>query len=144
MTSQTLPKRFQTQVELSRGHIATLRGVIAVMAMICAGLWYGWTMAPSHMTVHIPPDLRWQGPGAKCLCVCRLYLAANASLAGEWYEGLCCQHPSATKFRNAAFLRLVGKRLSDQDGQGRVAQQDPQWLRDPRTQLRDRSGRGAE
>ncbi len=58
MTSQTLPKRFQTQVELSRGHIATLRGVIAVMAMICAGLWYGWTMAPSHMTVHIPPDLR--------------------------------------------------------------------------------------
>jgi len=62
MTSQSLPqplpKRFQTQVEISREHIITLRAVIALMTVICTGLWYGWTMAPSRMTVHIPPDLR--------------------------------------------------------------------------------------
>ncbi len=53
--SQPLPKRFQTQVEISRSHITTLRGVILLMAVICGALWYGWTMAPSQMTVHIPP-----------------------------------------------------------------------------------------
>ncbi len=55
---QPLPKRFQTQVEISRGHITTLRGVILLLALICGALWYGWTKAPSQMTVHIPPDLR--------------------------------------------------------------------------------------
>ena len=56
--SHALPKRFQTQVEISKGHIATLRGVILLMAAICGLFWYGWTTAPSHITVHIPPDLR--------------------------------------------------------------------------------------
>lgn len=57
-TKEALPKRFQTQVEISRAHINTLRGIILLMALICGGLWYGWISAPSHMTVHIPPDLR--------------------------------------------------------------------------------------
>lgn len=58
MTTTPLPKRFQTQVEISRTHIVTLRGVIILLALMCLGLWYGWTTAPKDIIVHIPPDLR--------------------------------------------------------------------------------------
>ncbi|MGI9500634.1 MAG: PFL_4703 family integrating conjugative element protein, partial [Geminicoccaceae bacterium] len=53
-----LPRRFKTAVEVSHGHIMTLRCVIALMTLICGALWYGWMKAPSSITVHIPPDLR--------------------------------------------------------------------------------------
>lgn len=39
-------------------HILTLRAVIAVLVLICAGLWYGWQSAPERLTIHNPPDLR--------------------------------------------------------------------------------------
>ncbi len=58
MTSQAVPKRFHTQVEISRAHIATLRGVIILMALVSAGLLYGWTTAPKQLTVHIPPSFQ--------------------------------------------------------------------------------------
>jgi len=32
--------------------------VIALQALIIAGLWIGWSQAPKYLTVHIPPDLR--------------------------------------------------------------------------------------
>jgi integrating conjugative element protein (TIGR03746 family) len=53
--TQTVPKRFHTQVEISRAHITTLRAVILLMALVIAGLLYGWSTAPKQMTVHIPP-----------------------------------------------------------------------------------------
>ena len=54
----TLPKKFQTQVEVSRAHIASLRLMLLVMAVLCLGALYGWKTAPSRMTVHIPPSFR--------------------------------------------------------------------------------------
>lgn len=58
MTKKELPKRFHTQVEISRAHITTLRSVILLMGILCGGLLYGWAQAPSQMTVHIPPSFR--------------------------------------------------------------------------------------
>lgn len=58
MTNQAMPKRFHTAVEISRGHIMTLRGVIGLMSLVCAALFYGWMSAPSQMTVHIPPSFQ--------------------------------------------------------------------------------------
>lgn len=60
MTEQTqaVPKRFHTQVEISRAHITSLRGVILVMILVLAGLLYGWTNAPKQLTVHIPPNFQ--------------------------------------------------------------------------------------
>ena len=51
-------KRFQTQVETANDHIATLRIVIAILVVVIAGMWYGWSTSPERLTVHVPPDLR--------------------------------------------------------------------------------------
>jgi integrating conjugative element protein (TIGR03746 family) len=32
--------------------------VIAIQAVVIAGLWFGWSQSPERLTVHIPPDLR--------------------------------------------------------------------------------------
>jgi integrating conjugative element protein (TIGR03746 family) len=39
-------------------HIASLRLIIGVLAMLLAGTGYGWYQAPQDMTIHNPPDLR--------------------------------------------------------------------------------------
>lgn len=54
----TLPKKFQTQVEVSKAHIQTLRVVIVLLALLCVGALYGWTTAPQQITVHIPPQFQ--------------------------------------------------------------------------------------
>ena len=54
----TLPKKFQTQVEVSKAHIVTLRVVILLLALLCSGALYGWTTAPQQITVHIPPQFQ--------------------------------------------------------------------------------------
>ena len=58
MSGDAYPKRFHTQVEISQAHITTLRGVILLMFLVCAGLAFGWMRAPSQMTVHIPPTFQ--------------------------------------------------------------------------------------
>ncbi|MEC8916317.1 PFL_4703 family integrating conjugative element protein [Salinicola sp. V024] len=39
-------------------HITTLRGVIIVLVLFCAGMGLGWYSAPKDLTISIPPDLR--------------------------------------------------------------------------------------
>lgn len=39
-------------------HITTLRSVIVVMILVCAGLFWGWKTSPDRLDVHVPPDLR--------------------------------------------------------------------------------------
>lgn len=39
-------------------HIWSLRIVIGLLTLLCAGLWFGWKSAPDELTIHNPPDLR--------------------------------------------------------------------------------------
>lgn len=39
-------------------HISTLRAIVAVLAVACGAMWYGWQAAPKDLTITIPPDLR--------------------------------------------------------------------------------------
>lgn len=41
-----------------RSHITTLRWMVGLMALLCAGLWQGWQQAKQDVRIHIPPDLR--------------------------------------------------------------------------------------
>lgn len=50
--------RFKNAVDTQRAHILTLRGVVAILSVTCAALWYGWQTAPQALTIHVPPDLR--------------------------------------------------------------------------------------
>jgi integrating conjugative element protein (TIGR03746 family) len=50
--------RFKNLVDAQRAHIATLRGALGLLALLSAGLWFGWQTAPQQLTIHVPPDLR--------------------------------------------------------------------------------------
>lgn len=50
--------RFRHALSARDAHITTLRLVIMVLALLCAGLWWGWKSAPENLTIHNPPDLR--------------------------------------------------------------------------------------
>ena len=50
--------RFRNKVDAQQAHIFSLRLAVMVLALLCAGLWYGWRSAPTDLTVHVPPDLR--------------------------------------------------------------------------------------
>jgi len=49
---------YHKAMDIQRGHINTLRGVIAVQMIVIGALWYGWQSAPRDLTVHLPPDIR--------------------------------------------------------------------------------------
>lgn len=50
--------RFRNKVDAQQAHIFSLRLAVMILALLCAGLWYGWRSAPTDLTVHVPPDLR--------------------------------------------------------------------------------------
>ncbi|MDW7747247.1 PFL_4703 family integrating conjugative element protein [Halomonas sp.] len=50
--------RFRHALSARDAHITTLRFIILVLALLCAGLWWGWKSAPENLTIHNPPDLR--------------------------------------------------------------------------------------
>jgi len=50
--------RYRFEIDNVRAHVRSLWIVIALQALIIAGLWIGWSQAPRQLTVHIPPDLR--------------------------------------------------------------------------------------
>lgn len=50
--------RFRHALAARDAHITTLRLMILVLVVACAGLWYGWKSAPQDLTIHNPPDLR--------------------------------------------------------------------------------------
>lgn len=50
--------RFRHAVAGRDAHITSLRLIIVVLLLACAGMWYGWQNAPEHLTVYNPPDLR--------------------------------------------------------------------------------------
>lgn len=51
-------RRYRYEIDNVRSHVHSLWVVIALQALIIAGLWFAWVRMPSSMTVHIPPDLR--------------------------------------------------------------------------------------
>ncbi len=50
--------RYRRAIDNVRAHVRSLWAVIAVQALVIAGLLVGWSLAPRHITVHVPPDLR--------------------------------------------------------------------------------------
>lgn len=50
--------KFKNALINERFHIQSLRLVIAILAIICMMLAYGWHKAPDNLTIHNPPDLR--------------------------------------------------------------------------------------
>ncbi len=50
--------RYRHEIDNVRAHVHSLRGVIGILVLVIAGLWFGWSQAPSRITVHLPPDLR--------------------------------------------------------------------------------------
>ncbi|MDZ7840880.1 MAG: TIGR03746 family integrating conjugative element protein [Gammaproteobacteria bacterium] len=50
--------RYRKEIDNVRAHINTLRGAIALLAVLLLLVWYGWHQAPAHLRVHIPPDIR--------------------------------------------------------------------------------------
>ena len=51
-------RRYRHEIDNVRAHVRSLWVVIGLQAAVIAGLWYGWSQAPRHLTVHVPPDLR--------------------------------------------------------------------------------------
>ena len=51
-------RRYRYEIDNVRAHLRSLWAVIAIQAVVIAGLWFGWSQAPERLTVHIPPDLR--------------------------------------------------------------------------------------
>lgn len=51
-------RRYRHEIDNVRAHLRSLWAVIALQAVVIATLWFGWSQAPKHLTVHLPPDLR--------------------------------------------------------------------------------------
>ena len=51
-------RRYRHEIDNVRAHLRSLWAVIALQALVIAALWFGWSQAPKHLTVHVPPDLR--------------------------------------------------------------------------------------
>lgn len=50
--------RFRHAQSARDAHILTLRAIVAVLLLLCGGMWWGWKSAPQDLTIHNPPDLR--------------------------------------------------------------------------------------
>jgi integrating conjugative element protein (TIGR03746 family) len=50
--------RYRFAIDNATAHLRSLWLVIGLQMAVIAGLCYGWSRAPEHLTVHIPPDLR--------------------------------------------------------------------------------------
>jgi len=51
-------QRYRYAIDNVRSNLRSLWVVIAIQFVIILGLWFGWSQAPKHLTVHVPPDLR--------------------------------------------------------------------------------------
>ncbi len=51
-------QRYRHEIDNVRAHLRSLWVVIALQFVVVLALWFGWSQAPRHLTVHIPPDLR--------------------------------------------------------------------------------------
>ena len=51
-------RRYRHEIDNVRAHLRSLWVVIGVQLVVILALWSGWSRAPEHLTVHIPPDLR--------------------------------------------------------------------------------------
>ncbi len=51
-------RRYRHEIDNVRAHLRSLWVVIGVQLVVILALWFGWSRAPEHLTVHIPPDLR--------------------------------------------------------------------------------------
>lgn len=50
--------RYANALDAEKSKSRVLLFVVFLMALMNAGLWYGWKSAPKHLLVTIPPDLR--------------------------------------------------------------------------------------
>ncbi len=51
-------RRYRTEIDNVRAHVRSLWAVITLEFVVIAALWFGWSQAPKHLRVHVPPDLR--------------------------------------------------------------------------------------
>ncbi len=51
-------RRYRLEIDNVRAHVRSLWGVIGMQGLIILALWLGWSQAPHHLRIHIPPDLR--------------------------------------------------------------------------------------
>jgi len=51
-------QRYRYAIDNVRAHLRSLWVIIAIQVVIIVALWFGWSQAPKHLTVHVPPDLR--------------------------------------------------------------------------------------
>lgn len=50
--------RFRNEVTHLQAHVRTLRIGVGALAGLALVLAVGWSLAPRHLTIHVPPDLR--------------------------------------------------------------------------------------
>ena len=60
-------RRYRTEIDNVRAHLRSLWAVIGLQFIVIAVLWFGWSQAPTQLTVHVPPDLR---SGGTCTVNC--------------------------------------------------------------------------
>jgi len=51
-------RRYRTEIDNVRAHLRSLGVVIGLQFVVIFALWFGWSLAPKQLTVHVPPDLR--------------------------------------------------------------------------------------
>ena len=51
-------RRYRYEIDNVRAHLRSLWTIIGVQLVVILALWFGWSQSPSHLTVHVPPDLR--------------------------------------------------------------------------------------
>ena len=51
-------RRYRLEIDNVRAHVRSLWVVIGLQGCIVLALWFGWSQAPRHLRIHIPPDLR--------------------------------------------------------------------------------------
>ena len=51
-------RRYRHEIDNVRAHLRSLWAIIALQVIVILALWFGWSQAPKHLTVHVPPDLR--------------------------------------------------------------------------------------
>ena len=51
-------RRIRHAIDQGRAHVRSLWVVVALQSAMMFAVVWGWTQAPQHLTIHIPPDLR--------------------------------------------------------------------------------------
>jgi integrating conjugative element protein (TIGR03746 family) len=51
-------RRYRHAIDNVQAHVRSLWVVIGLECLVILGLWLGWSQAPRHLIVHVPPDLR--------------------------------------------------------------------------------------